>query len=165
MGKKSKILYYSILGVNLLCFILDLLPINFPFFRISFAVTLVLIGALLVARSVTLKLDSSMFLGISFFICGILNGLLYFGQLYWGWTANEFWPYYIFAISFASMCTAIYFKEKIMAKVFVLTLGFGVITLMFSLGFIKLWLLITLLIIWFVAYFVFNIISHRKRSN
>lgn len=165
MGKKSKILYFSILGVNLLCFILDLLPINFPFFRISFSVTMMLIGALLFARAVTLKLDSSMFLGIAFFLCGLLNGLLYFGGVYWSWSANDFWPYYIFVFSFASLCTSIYFKEKIMAKVFFLLLGFGVITLIFTLGYIKLWLMITLLVGWFVMYFVMNTILHKRRSR
>ncbi|MBR1988326.1 MAG: hypothetical protein IKA36_04715 [Clostridia bacterium] len=165
MGKKSKILYFSILGVNLVCFILDLLPINFPFFRISFSVTMMLIGALLIARAVTLKLDSSMFLGIAFFLCGLLNGLLYFGGVYFGWSANEFWPYYIFAFSFASLCTAIYFKEKVMLKVFLLLLGFGAITLLYSLGIIKFWLMITLLIVWFVLYFTFNTLVHKKRSN
>lgn len=158
MGKKSKILYFSILGVNLVCFILDFLPINFPFFRISFSVTMMLIGALLVARAVTLKLDSSMFLGVTFFICGFLNGLLYFG----GYNANTFWPYYIFAFSFASLCTAIYFKQKSMLKLFLLLLGFGVITVLFALGIIKLWLMITLLVVWFLVYFVINTIVHKK---
>ncbi len=161
MGKKSKILYFSILGVNLACFILDLLPIDFPFFRISFSLTMVLIGALLVARAVTLKLDSSMFLGISFFLCGILNGLMYFLDF----NQNAFWPYYIFAFSFASLVTAIYFKEKVMAKVFVLLLGFGFISLCFTMGWIKFWLMITLLVVWFVIYFVFNTIMAKRRSR
>ena len=161
MGKKSKILYFSILGVNLACFILDLLPINFPFFRISFSVTMMLIGALLFARAVTFKLDSSMFLGISFFICGVLNGLMYFMDL----NQNIFWPYYIFAFSLASLVTSIYFKEKVMLKVFLLLLGFGVITLCFTMGWIKFWLMITLLVVWFVVYFIFNTLMHKRRSK
>ncbi len=165
MGKKSKILYFSILGVNLACFILDLFPIDFPFFRISFSLTMMLIGALLFARAVTLKLDSSMFLGISFFLCGLLNGMLYFGGVYLDWSANDFWPYYIFAFSFASLITAIYFKEKLMAKVFVLLLGFGFISLCFTMGWIKFWIMITLLIVWFVLYFVFNTFMHKRRSR
>ena len=73
MGKKSKILYYSVLVVNVICFILDLLPINFPFFRISFALSLMLIGLLLFSRAITLKLDSSMFIGTLLFLFGVLN--------------------------------------------------------------------------------------------
>ncbi len=161
MGKKSKILYFSILGVNLACFVLDLLPINFPFFRISFSITMMLIGTLLLARAVTLKLDSSMFLGISFFICGIFNGLMYFMDL----NQNMFWPYYIFAFAFASLCTSIYFKEKVMLKVFLLLLGFGAITLLFTLSIIKFWIMITLLVVWFVLYFVFNTLMHKRRSK
>jgi hypothetical protein len=72
MGRKSKILYYSVLFVNLGCFVLDLIPgLNFPFFRVSFAVSLMLIGLLLIARSVMLKLDSSMFFGVVIFLFGL----------------------------------------------------------------------------------------------
>ena len=56
MGKKSKILYFSVLFVNLGCFGLDLIPgINFPFYRISFAVSLMLIGLLLITRAITIE--------------------------------------------------------------------------------------------------------------
>ena len=136
MGKKSKILYYSVLFVNLACFILDLIPgINFPFFRISFAVSLMLIGLLLITRSVTLKLDSSMFIGVILFLFGVLNMLLYFGQIYDWLTAKQIVPYYLFAIALSSLITGLYFKEKFQMKLFILFLGFGSYSLMSNVKF------------------------------
>lgn len=166
MGKKSKILYYSVLFVNLTCFILDLIPgINFPFFRISFAVSLMLIGLLLITRSVTLKLDSSMFIGILLFLFGVLNMLLYFGQLYNWLTVSKIVPYYLFAISIASLITGLYFKEKLQLKIFVLFLGFGLISLLFVQKLLILGWYIGIMIAWFVLYFVVNIILFKKRSR
>ena len=165
MGKKSKILYYSVLLVSVTFFILDLLPINFPFFRISFAVSLVLIGILLFVRAVTLKIDSSMFFGVLLLIFGILNGLLYFGQLYKWLTTSQIWPYYLFAVAAASMVTAMYFKEKLQAKICVLFLGFGIISLIFVQDLLTLWWFVGLMIAWFIAYFTINIISAKKRRQ
>ena len=165
MGKKSKILYYSVLFVNLTCFILDLIPgINFPFFRISFAVSLMLIGLLLITRSVTLKLDSSMFIGILLFLFGVLNMLLYFGQLYNWLTVSKIVPYYLFAISIASLITGLYFKEKLQLKIFVLFLGFGLISLLFVQKLLILGWYIGIMIAWFVLYFVVNIILFKKKE-
>lgn len=165
MGKKSKIFYYSILVVNIVFFLLDLSPIKFPFFRISFAVTLLLIGILLAIRAFSLKIDSSLFFGVVLFCCGILNMVVYFGGKYWNLNANQLWPYYIFAVALGSLITAIYFKDKLQIKIFVLFLGFGLITLLFVQHLIKLWLLIVLLLVWFVIYFTFNIIMHKKRGK
>ena len=165
MGKKSKILYISVLLVNILCFILDLLPIPFPFFRISFALSLCLIGALLFARAVTLKLDSSMFFGTVLFLCGVLNFVQYFGVTYFTLDINQLWPYYIFAVAVGCLVTGIYFKTKTQLKIFVLFLGFGLVTLLFVQKLIVLWLFITLSIVWFVVYFVANIIIFKKRSK
>ena len=165
MGKKSKILYWSVLIVNVICFILDLLPINFPFFRISFAVSLILIGILLFVRSVSLKIDSSMFIGISLFCCGMLNFVLYFFQTRLNMDINQFWPYYLFSVALASLITGLYFKDKFQLKLFVLFLGFGLITLLFVQKLILLWLFIVLMVLWFVAYFVINIFVFRKRSK
>lgn len=165
MGKKSKILYYATLIVTVVIFILDLLPINFPFFNISFAVTLVLIGIMLMIRAFTLKLDSSLFFGTAFLCCGILNFLVYLGGKYCGWSTNQFWPYYLFAVAIACLVTAIYFKDKLQAKLFVLFLGFGLITLLFVQHIIQLWLMIVLLILWFVLYFVMNIVIYKKRRK
>lgn len=166
MGKKSKILYYSVLFVNLACFILDLLPINFPFFRISFAVSLLLIGALLIARAVNLKIDSSLFFGIILFLCGVLNITSYIGQAKFGLDVNQLWPYYLFAISIASLITSLYFKDRLQLKLFVLFFGFGAITLLFVRSIIPwLWLFVTIMVVWFVAYFVFNIIYNKKRRK
>ncbi len=165
MGKKSKILYYTVLFVNLACFILDLLPINFPFFRISFAVSLILIGLMLIVRSFTLKIDSSMFFGVTLFCCGILNMVSYFGEAYYSLDINQLWPYYLFSLAFASIVTGIYFKDKLQLKLCVLFVGFGLITLLFVQNLIKLWLMITLMIVWFIGYFVVNIIIFRRRIN
>ena len=165
MGKKSKILYFSVLIVNVVCFILDLLPINFPFFRISFAVSLMLIGLLLFIRAINYKIDSSMFFGIVLFICGILNFVLYFGQTHFGLDPNQLWPYYLFAVSISSFVTAMYFKDKLQLKIFILFLGFGLLTLLFVKHLMWLWLYITLMILWFVLYFVINIIRSKKRGN
>ena len=166
MGKKSKILYYSVLFVNLACFILDLIPgINFPFFRISFAVSLMLIGLLLITRAVSLKLDSSLFIGALLFMFGILNMLLYFGQVYNWITVSQIVPYYLFAISLASLITGLYFKEKMQLKIFVLFLGFGLISLLFVQKLLILGWYIGIMIAWFVLYFIVNTILFKKRSR
>lgn len=165
MGKKSKILYFSVLIVNVVCFILDLLPINFPFFRISFAVSLILIGLLLFIRALNYKIDSSMFFGTLLFVCGILNFVLYFGQTRFNLDPNQLWPYYLFAVSFASFVTAMYFKDKLQLKLFILFLGFGILTLLFVKHLMWLWLYITLMILWFVLYFIVNIIRSKKRGK
>lgn len=165
MGKKSKILYFTVLIVNIVCFILDLLPINFPFFRVSFAISLILIGLLLSVRAFTLKIDSSLFFGIVLFICGILNLVLYFGQAYFALNINHMWPYYLFALAIASLITGLYFKEKLQIKLFVLFLGFGIFTTLFVYGLLFLWLYITLMVVWFIGYFVVNILISKKRSN
>ena len=166
MGKKSKILYYSVLFVNLGCFILDLIPgINFPFFRISFAVSLMLIGLLLFTRAVTLKLDSSMFIGTLLFLFGVLNMLLYFGQTYEWLTVLQIMPGYLFAVSLSSLVTGLYFKEKLQLKLFVLFLGFGLITLLFALKVIELVWYITIMVAWFVVYFIANLVIFKKRSR
>ena len=164
MGRKSKILYYTVLLVNVVCFILDLLPIPFPFFRISFALSLTLIGILLFARSISLKIDSSMFFGVAIFCCGILNFVLYFGQIYWAIGAGQLWPYYLFAVSLASLSTYLYFKDKLQLKLFVLFLGFGIVSLLFSLAILNLGWFIGLMVAWFVLYFAVNIILFKRRS-
>ena len=165
MGKKSKILYWSVLIVNVVCFVLDLLPINFPFFRISFAVSLMLIGILLFVRAVSLKIDSSMFIGITLFCCGVLNFMLYFFQIKLNVDINQFWPYYLFSVALASLITGLYFKDKLQFKLFILFLGFGLITLLFVQKLLVLWLFIVLMVLWFVAYFVVNTILSKKRRK
>lgn len=166
MGKKSKILYYSVLFVNLACFILDLIPgIKFPFFRISFAVSLMLIGLLLFTRAISLKLDSSMFIGTLLFLFGVLNMLLYFGQIYNWLTVAKIVPYYLFAVALSSLVTGLYFKEKLQLKICLLFLGFGAITLLFVLKLLLLGWYIGIMIAWFVLYFVINLIVFKKRSR
>lgn len=168
MGKKSKILYWSCLAVNLVCFVLDMLPLptNFAFFRISFALSLILISLLLFARAVTLKLDSSMYISILLFCVGVLNAVSYFGSAFFGLDINQLWPYYLFALALASFITGVYFKHNLQLKLFILFLGFGFLTLLFVQQIIsKLWLYIVLMIAWFVAYFIVNIIIAKKRRN
>lgn len=165
MGKKSKILYFSVLIVNVICFILDLLPINFPFFRISFGVSLVLIGLLLIVRSVNLKIDSSLFIGTLLLLFGILNLFLYFGQAYFGLNSNELWPYYLFAVSISSIVTFIYFKDRLQFKIAILFLGFGVITLLFVRHLLLLWVYIVIMVVWFIVYFVVNSILYRRGNR
>ena len=166
MGKKSKILYYSVLFVNLACFILDLIPgINFPFFRISFAVSLMLIGLLLITRALTLKIDSSLFIGSLLFLFGVLNMLLYFGQTYNWLTVARIVPYYLFAVTISSLITGLYFKDKLQYKICILFLGFGLITLLFVEKLLILGWYIGIMIAWFVAYFVANLLIFRKRRK
>ena len=165
MGKKSKILYYSVLLVNIVCFILDLLPINFPFFRISFAVSLVLIGILLLTRAFTLKIDSSLFIGTLLLQLGILNAVGYFGQVHFELNINQLWPYYLFAVAVAGFVTFVYFKDKLQAKISLLFLGLGVIALLFVQNLLNLVWFIILMIAWFVGYFATNIIIAKKRRN
>lgn len=166
MGKKSKILYYSVLIVNIGCFILDLIPgLDFPFFRISFALSLILIGLLLLSRAISLKLDSSMFIGVLLLCFGILNMLLYFGQTYEWLTVRQIVPYYLFGVALGSLTTGLYFKEKLQIKIFILFLGFGLITLLFSLKLLILGWYIGLMVAWFVIYFIANLVIFKKRSG
>ncbi len=166
MGRKSKILYYSVLFVNLGCFVLDLIPgLNFPFFRISFAVSLMLIGMLLIARSITLKLDSSLFIGVLLFLFGVLNMLLYFGQLYNWLTVRIIVPFYLFAVALSSLITALYFKDRLQFKLFILFLGFGAITLLFSYKVLTLWWYVGIMVGYFVIYFISNLLIFKKRSK
>ena len=165
MGSKSKILYFSVLIVNVICFILDLLPINFPFFRVSFGVSLILIGLLLIVRSVNYKIDSSLFFGVILMLFGVLNLVLYFGQTKFGMDPNELWPYYLFAVAVGSFVTYVVFKDKIQFKIFILFLGFGLITLLFVRHLLILWVYITLMIVWFIVYFTINIIINRRKRS
>ena len=168
MGKKSKILYYSVLFVNLGCFLLDLIPgINFSFFRISFAVSLFLIGLLLITRSIKLKLDSSMFIGIILLFFGVFNAMQYFAIAFnWFWlTTRRILPYYLFAVAVAGLVTGLYFKDKLQLKIFILFLGFGAATLLFAYYLISLWWYVGIMIAWFVIYFATNIIIFKKRSR
>ena len=163
MGKKSKIFYYSVLVVNVLFFILDLLPLKLPFafFRISFPVSLTLIGILLINRSVIYKLDSSMFFGIVLMLIGGLDLLEKLSATITTW---HIWPYYLIAVSLASLVTAIYYKDKLQMKLFALFLGFGLISIIYANNLIMLWLYIVLMIVWFVGYFTFNILKAKRRK-
>ena len=163
MGKKSKIFYYSVLVVNVLFFILDLLPLKLPFafFRISFPVSLTLIGILLINRSVIYKLDSSMFFGIVLMLIGGLDLLEKLSATITTW---HIWPYYLIAVSLASLVTAIYYKDKLQMKLFALFLGFGLISIIYANNLIVLWLYIVLMIVWFVGYFTFNILKAKRRK-
>ena len=163
MSKKSKIFYYVVLLVNIAVFILDLSPINFPFFKISFGVTLVLIGIMLLIRAFSLKIDSSMFFGISLFGFGVINMVQYFGRNMFG--VKQLWPYYLFVLSVASLATGLYFKDKLQFKLFVLFLGLGLIALLFVQNLINIWLMIGLMVAYFIAYFVINIIIFKKRRK
>lgn len=165
MGSKSKILYFTVLIVNIVCFLLDFLPIEFPFFRISFGVSLILIGLLLIVRAVNYKIDSSMFFGVILLLFGVLNLVLYFGHLKFGLDANELWPYYLFAVAVGSFITSVYFRDRLQFKIFILFLGFGLITLLFIRHLLILWLYITLMIVWFVVYFTVNIILNKRRKR
>ena len=95
MGKKSKILYFTLLIVNVICFILDFLPlpVDINFFTYSFPASLILIGLLLIIRGFSLKMDSSVFIGIISLLGGALNILSKLGDKFWHWDINHFWPY------------------------------------------------------------------------
>lgn len=167
MGKKSKILYFTLLIVNIVCFVLDFLPlpVDINFFTYSFPASLILVGLLLIIRAFTLKLDSSLFIGIVSLLGGVLNILSKLGNKFWAWDINQFWPYYLFALAIASLVTAIYFKDKFQVKLFFLFLGFGFIVLLFVQHLIVLWVMIVLLIVWFAGYFTINSILAKRRKN
>lgn len=167
MGKKSKILYFTLLVVNVICFILDFLPfpVDINFFTYSFPASLILIGLLLIARGFSLKLDSSLFIGIVSLLGGALNILSKLGDRFWDWDINQFWPYYLFAFALASLITAIHFKDKLQFKLFILFLGFGLIVLLFVQHIIVLWLMIVLLVVWVLGYFIINLVVAKRRKN
>ena len=75
------------------------------------------------------------------------------------------WPYYVYAVAIASLITSLYFKDKLQLKLFILFLGFGAFTTLFVYGLLFLWLYITLMVVWFIGYFVINILISKKRSN
>lgn len=166
MGKKSKILYFTLLLVNIICFVLDFLPlpVDINFFTYSFPASLILIGLLLIIRAFSLKIDSSLFIGIVSLLGGVLNILSKLGDKFWGWDVNQFWPYYLFAFALASLVTALYFKDKLQLKLFILFLGFGLIVLLFVKHLIVLWLFIVLMVVWFVGYFTINLILAKRRN-
>lgn len=163
MGKRSKIFYYSVLLVNVAFFILDWLPLNLPFafFRISFPVSLILIGILLIIRAVNFKFDSSMFFGVTLLLTG---GIDLLEKLSKSINTVHVWPYYLFAIAIASLVTAVYFKDKLQTKLCILFFGFGLISVMFANKLIVLWLYIVMMIIWFAGYFAYNIIKAKRRK-
>ena len=163
MGKKSKIFYYSVLIVNVLFFILDWLPLSLPFafFRISFPVSLTLVGILLIIRAVNYKFDSSMFFGVTLALTGTIDLIEKISKTI---ETIDTWPYYFVAIAVASLITAIYFKDKLQAKLCVLFFGFGLISILFTNNLMPLWLFITLMIVWFVGYFAYNIIKAKRRK-
>lgn len=163
MGKKSKIFYFSVLFVNIVFFILDWLPLNLPFafFRISFPVSLILIGILLINRSIIYKLDSSMFFGVTLLLTSTIDLIEKLSKSITSW---DVWPYYIVSIAIASLITAICYKDKLQIKLFALFLGFGLLSILFTTGVLVLWLYITLMIVWFVAYFIFNIVKAKRRK-
>lgn len=167
MGKKSKILYFTLLLVNIVCFVLDFLPlpVDINFFTYSFPASLILIGLLLIIRAFNLKIDSSLFIGIVALFGGVLNILSKLGDKFWGWDVNQFWPYYLFAFALASLVTALYFKDKLQLKLFILFLGFGLIVLLFVKHLIVLWLFIVLMVVWFVGYFTINLILAKRRNK
>ncbi len=170
MTKKSKILYYSCLIVNVVCFILDFLPgfqaNNFEFFRISFPVTLIVIGIWLLVRAFSLKIDSSMFIGSALLLCGAIRLVVFLAKKFGGvLLGNLEWALYLFALSIASLVTAIYFKDKFQFKLCVLFLGLGLIVLLCVQNLIPLWLAITLAGVWFVLYFVLNIVMFKRRKK
>ena len=164
MMRKSKILYYSILFVSLACFVLDLI-FNFEFFRISFGASLILMGLWLIVRAFSHKIDSGLFLGITLLGFGALNLTGYFLNRYLNFDNKGLWPYYLFVLSLSILVTGLYFKDKKQFKFCILFLGFGLICLLFMQKLIALWLMIVLLSVWFVLYFVINIILSRKRRK
>ena len=163
MGKKSKIFYYSVLVVNVLFFVLDWLPLNLPFafFRISFPVSLTLVGILLIIRAVNYKFDSSMFFGVTLALTGTIDLIEKLSKTI---ETSHTWPYYLIAIAVASLITAIYFKDKLQTKLFALFLGFGIISILFANNLMPMWLFVTLMIVWFVGYFAYNIIKAKRRK-
>jgi len=120
---------------------------------------------MLIVRAVNLKIDSSLFFGVVLFICGILNLVLYFGQLYLNITSSIIWPYYILAVAVANIITAIYFKDRLQYKLCILFTGYGLISILFVQKVLILGWFIGLMIAWFVLYFVVNIIISKKRGK
>ena len=98
-------------------------------------------------------------------LVGLLNGVSYIGNAYFGLDVNQLWPYYLFAIAIASFVTSVYFKDRLQGKLCVLFLGFGAITLLYIQKIILLWLFIVLMIVWFIAYFAFNVVQAKRRRK
>lgn len=159
MGSKSKILYFTIMFVNVACFVLDLFRFtDFTFFMLSFGISLILIGLLLMIRGFSLKIDSSIFIGILIFICGILQLIAKFRIFEF----SQIWPGYIFSAALASIVVSIYFKDKFQLKLFFLFLGLGIIGLLYVMKLYVIWWMIGLMLGWFVLYFIINLIMFRK---
>ena len=87
--------------------------------------------------------------------------VLYFADF----PSNQYWPYYLFSLALASIITGIYFKDKLQLKLFVLFLGFGLISLLFVQELINLGWFIGFMIAWFIGYFVVNIIIFKKKGG
>ena len=91
--------------------------------------------------------------------------LLYFGQVKGFLTVGKIVPYYLWSVSISSLVTALYFKDRLQFKICILFLGFGLITLLFSLKQLLLGWYIGIMLAWFVLYFIVNIILFKKRSR
>ena len=61
--------------------------------------------------------------------------------------------------------SVLYFKDKLQLKLFILFLGFGLITLLFSQKLLELGWYIGVMIAWFVLYFTTNLVMFKKRSK
>ena len=108
MNKKTSIFYITTVAVAVACLILDLIfpDISFSFLGICFALTMLVYGICLILRGFKFKIDSSLFLGITIFVFGIITTMTYFTP--WGYF--KLWHFLLLGFSLASFITGLYFK-------------------------------------------------------
>ena len=162
MNKRTNIFYITTVVVAIVCLILDLIfPNNtFSFLGICFALTMLVYGFCLIVRGVRFKIDSSLFLGISIFVFGVISTMTYFTP--WGYF--RLWHYLLLGMSLASFVTGIYFKTNVQKKLAVLFLGAFVLAFLFQISLYNVWIMLILMSVWLIGFIIVNNILHNRRK-
>ena len=163
MNKRVNIFYITTVAVAVACLILDLIfPDNtFSFLGICFALTMLVYGLCLIIRGFSLKIDSSLFLGIVILVFGIISTMTYFTQ--WGYL--DLWHYILLGTSFASFITGIYFKANVQKRLAVLFLGAFVIAFLFQIDLYNIWVMLVGIVGWIIGFIIFNNIISRRNNG
>lgn len=162
MNKRTNIFYITTVVVAIACLILDLIfPNNtFSFLGICFALTMLVYGFCLIVRGVRFKIDSSLFLGISIFVFGVISTMTYFTP--WGYF--KLWHYLLLGMSLASFVTGIYFKTNVQKKLAILFLGAFVLAFLFQISLYNVWIMLILMAVWLMGFIIVNNILHNRRK-
>lgn len=162
MNKKTSIFYITTVAVAVACLILDLIfPNNtFSYLGICFALTMLVYGICLIVRGVRFKIDSSLFLGVTILVFGVISIMTYFTP--WGYF--DLWHYIILGAGLASLIAGIYFKSAGLKKLTILFVGLFVFALLFQINLYKWWVMLIIMLVWIIGFLMVNNILHNRRK-